>query len=193
MRIVCPAHANLRVGHIDLLSHDAGMTDRTGFHAWPDDHAAVAEAASQVLLGAVFVGVGLASFAVPGLSPLGTFSWVAGWSLVGAWTGVRGGVAVWRGIYRIRSLRGAVAGTGRVLASRPTGQLVDEWGYRRYVDIDLAVVLPTGPERTVRVRHALSAEQEAQLEYGVVVAVRAHPVRPVVEIDLGSLEPRCGE
>jgi hypothetical protein len=168
------------------------MEGQGWYRSWGDDRSAIAEAASQVVLGVVFVGAGLASFAVPGLSPLGAGVWLAGWGLVGALTGVRGGLGVWGGVRRVRLLRAAVAGTGRVVGSRPTGQLADEWGYRRYVDIDLAVALPTGPERTIRVRHALSPEQEAQLGYGVVVAVRAHPVRPVVEIDLRSLEPGSG-
>jgi hypothetical protein len=77
---------------------------------------------------------------------------------------------------------------GACIAGTATTQrmFTDKNQQRQYVDIDLAVALPTGPQRTMRVRRALLPQQQARLTEGAVVVVRAHPKRPMVAIDLAE-------
>jgi hypothetical protein len=152
------------------------------FGAFSDETVEIAEAAVQVGLGlgAAALGVGLALgparggaaelllLIVPGLAGVGWTAWSAR--------------ALWSAVRRMRALRTAADGTAVVLAIRPLDSWADEWHLRRHVDVEMLVTLPGGPARRLRQRAALTAEELAGLAVGGEVAVRAHPVLPVVRL-----------
>ncbi|WP_426502733.1 hypothetical protein ACPPVO_34525 [Dactylosporangium sp. McL0621] len=153
------------------------------FRPFRDHTAEIVETGSQVCLGLVFAGVGLALGLGAGLDGVTGWVWLSVFSGTGLAWAVWSAVRLGRRLIHTRRLRSAVAGTATVTVLRATGFYADEWHRREFVDIALSVTTGDGAPRTMVTREALTGDQRAGLTVGTVVGVHAHPRRPAVRID----------